>query len=264
MDTHTSQTRRFPAVTIVALLFLLCIFPGQFWIAQLFPGISGLARINPSLVFLDLPIDLPVSIDMILVPALFFVTYPMIVLLYPSRPGISRWAQAMQRVGAVFMGFFIILFCMLSGGMIYYLVQDDLSRQVRNGINSVGINADIHIPYPGYSTIHVHGSTVLLVCFIIGMLICIRKIRKEPGAQKAGQLTREQRMTPYERMVQERRMKEKQIAQETPIKNKGTKADKNPQPAAPDRGRSHNLPHLCRHQPVTTLKPEAVNYMPVS
>jgi len=291
MDTHTSQQQRFPAVAIVAIIFLLCIFPGQFWIAKLFPTLSGLARISPSFVFLDLPIDLPVSIDMILVPGLFFLIYPVVALLFPSRPGISRWRQATQRAGAVFSGLFVLLFCMASGALIYYLAQGYLSTRARNGIDSLGITADIHLTYPAYNTIHLRGGTVLLVCFIIGMLICIRKIRKEPGAQKAGQLTREQRMTPYERMVQEKRMQEKRRTQEAPIKNKGYKTDKCPQTADPDSGRSYqpapgtktttnrkpavikqeiiradsnNLSRLCSSQPVMTFKPEAVNYMPMS
>jgi hypothetical protein len=120
--------------------------------------------------------------------------------------------------------------------------------------------ADIHLSYPGYENIHLRGSTVLLVCFAIGMVICIRKIKKEPGRQQAGRLTREQRMTPYERMIQEKRIKEKQLIQEARVKKKGTPVNIPPPITLPER---HNRRGLCRQQPVMTFKPEAVNYMPV-
>ena len=245
MDMHTGRQRRFPAVTIVAVLFLLCIIPGQAFIANLLPQISGFAGITPGLVFLDIPAHLPITIDMILVPGLFLLLYPLVILFYPSRPGISAWRQVLKRVGAIFAGFFALLICMSSGGLIYYLVQGYLPMPVRNGIDSFGINADIHLSYPGYETIHLRGSAVLLLCFVIGMAICIRKIRKEPGMRKSGKLTREQRMTPYERMLQEHRSP-------TGIQRRTTRPD-----------HSNNLPHLCYSEPVMAFRPEAVAYMSI-
>jgi hypothetical protein len=262
---HTRRQRRFPAVTIVAILFLLCIIPGQALIANLYPQISGLAGINPSLVFLDIPAYLPLTIDMILVPGLFFLLYPFVILFYPSRPGISVGRQIIQRVGAVFSGLFALLFCMASGGLIYYLVKDYLPIRIRNGIDSFGINADIHLPYPGYETIHLRGSAVLFVCFVIGISICIRKIRKEPGMQTSAKLTREQRMTPYERMLQEKRMKEKQMTGPYQAPTVTAAINRNPvgverRTTRPDR---NNFPHLCHSEPVMAFRPEAVAYMPI-
>src|SRR6266568_1800131 len=91
MDIHTGQQRPFPAVAIVSVLFLLCLFLGQRWIANLFPGISGLARIDPSLTILDIPVRMPVTVDLILVPGLFILSYLVVILLYPSRSGMSSW-----------------------------------------------------------------------------------------------------------------------------------------------------------------------------
>jgi hypothetical protein len=248
MDVHPGQQRPFPAVVIVSVLFLLCIIPGQLLINTLFPEMFGHVGINPSLVILDIPNPLPVTIDLILAPGLFLLIYPLVILFYPSRPGISSWRQAIQRVRSVFAGLFALLFCMLSGGWIYYLTQDYLPRNVRNGINSFGINADIYLPYPGYDTIHLRGSMILLVSFVIGLSICIRKIRKEPAMRKAGRLTREQRMTPYERMIQEKRMKEKQMMQKVQTTQKA--------------GIKNDRQGFCRNHPVMTFEPEAVNYMP--
>lgn len=276
MDIHSGRQRPFPAVAIVTVLFLICIIPGQFWITNLFPGMFGFVEIHPSLVLLDIHIPLPVTIDLILVSGLFLLIYPVIVLFFPSRPGVSSWRQAMQRAGAVLAGLFALLFCMLSGGLIYYLVQDYLPRRIRNGIDSFGINADIHLSYPGYETIHLRGSLILLVCFVIGLSIFIRKIRKEPGVQKTRPLTREQRMTPYERIVKEKRMqekqmkeipmKEKQMLQEAGIKKKERKADKSWQPIeqATTRHDRNVQPRLCHIQPIMSLDLDAVNYMPMS
>lgn len=270
MDAHTGKQRVFPAVAIAGVLFLLCIVPGQFWLAKLFPEISGLARIDPSFVFLDIPIDLPFTIDLVLAPALFLLIYPVVVAVYPSRPGIPAWQQATKRMRSAFVGLLVLLISVLAGGLMYYLVQEYFSRRVRNGINSLGINADIHLAYPGYENIHLRGSTIIMVCAMTGMWICIRKIKKEPGQQHAGQLTPEQRMTPYKRMIQEKRVKEKQLTQEGVIqkagmKQQGQKADKTGQPeTTTGQPAQKGQPVFCRTQPVMTFKPEAVNYMPMS
>jgi hypothetical protein len=261
MDIDTGKKRQFPALVITTLLFLLCIIQGQFWAAKFFPAISGLVQIKPSLVFVEIPIQLPFNIDLVLVLCLFFVIYPFLILLYPSRTGIPSWRQAIQRVRNVFVGLFALLFCMLAGAWIYYLIQDKLSMPVRNGIDSMGINADIHLAYRGFETIHLRGSLVLFVCFIIGLIICIRKIRKEPGMQ-AGRLTREQRMTPYERMIAEKRMIHK-----TGINKKEHNAAKSWQPVYPGAVTSQSgwssQPRVCDNQPVFTFTPVAVRYMPM-
>jgi hypothetical protein len=259
MDTYAAQQRRFPAVAIAVVLFVLCVIPGQAWIAKQFPAISGLVQIHPSLVFLDIPIEMPVGIDLILVPGLFLLTYTLVILFYPLRPGILSMRQTLQRVGAALAGLFALLCCMLAGGLIYYFIQDHLSMRVRNGINTLGINAEIHLPYPGLETIHVQGSLILFICFVIGMLICIRKLRKDPD----NGLTREQLMTPYDRMMQEKRLmkKAKKTEKEEP------KVFNSWQPAAveqvsfqPDyNGQSR----LCNTHPVVSLRPLAVNYMPM-
>jgi hypothetical protein len=249
----------------MVVLLALCIFPGQLWITKQFPGISGLAQINPSLVFLDIPIHLPVAIDLILVPGLFLLAYPLVILFYPLRPGILSWRQSLQRIRAAFLGLFILLCCTLLGGLIYYLAQDHLPMQIKNGINSLGFIADIHLSYPGHETIYLRGSLVLLVCFIIGLVICIRKISKEPGSQ----LTREQRMTPYQRMLQEKKekiMQERQMMEEAERRIGGYHPEKSRKPVVqeqvmvqPDH---HGQSQFCFSQPVKTFRPEAIYFMP--
>ena len=250
MDTHTSEQRRFPSAVIVVILFILCVIAGQFWVTKLYPSISGLVQINPIVVFLDIPVRLPVAIDLIVAPCLFLLIYPIVLLFYPSQR-----RRTLQRVKAAFTGLFVLLICMLLGGLIYYLVQDHLSMQVRNGINSLGINADIHLAYPGHETIYLRGSLILLLCFIIGSFIFIRKITKEP----TGQLTRDQRMTPYQRMLKEKQLSQK--VQQIPTKE--YKANKGRQSSWIEQDTIQPVrTGLCWNRPVMTLKPEAVYYMP--
>jgi hypothetical protein len=253
MDPHPVRQRRFPAAAIAIVVFILCIVPGQFWVAKQFPALSGLVQISPSVVFIDIPVQLPVSIDLILAPALFFIIYPLVVLSYPSPAGMFSVRYAWQKVRGAFAGFFAVLIFVLLGASVYALVQPHIPTQVQTGINSFGFNADIHLVYPKHEVIYLRGSLILFVCFVTGMIICIRKISKEP---KPG-LTREQRMSPYERMLLERRMKEKQGAQQT--QRTEMKIER---PPVTMQAYNNASSRFCYTQPVRELRPEALYYMP--
>jgi hypothetical protein len=69
---------------------------------------------------------------------------------------------------------------MLAGGGIYYLLEDNLSRQVRNGIDSFGIKADIVLPYPFEDTVHLQGSMIMLVFCMIGWRLLVKKAVLRP------------------------------------------------------------------------------------
>lgn len=241
--TRGQKEKPFPALVIASLLFAACLFPGQRLIANLLPSISGLATINPGLVVFDIPIHLPVTIDLILVPALFFLVYAVVILLYPSRRSVTTWRETFPRLGAALTGALILFFAAAAGGFISYLVQDYLPRNVRNGIDSLGITADISLPFSAYKTIHLPGNIITLAGLIIGLAICIAKVGKTPGAKKVAPLTREQRMTPYERMQREKKM-EKAATPPQPIKRNDTRS-------------------RCQNHPMMTFEPEAVGYMPM-
>lgn len=252
MDLHPAQQRRFPAVTMVMVLLALCIYPGQILLTKQFPQIAGLAQFKPGLVFLEIPVELPFVIDLVLTPALFLLLYPLVMMLYPSCSGIGH------RFKAAATGLFALFCCMLIGGLIYYLAQSYLTPEVRNGINSMGITADIHVAYPGYETIPLRGSMVLFLCFVIGMIICIRKLRKEPPTQ----LTREQRMTPYQRMLRERKMQNKQPQEDRRVEYDYSRRNDFPlEPELIQQDHSKEAYH-CYSQPVRIFKPEAMYYMP--
>lgn len=183
MNNQTGDGRPFNIMAVVAVSLLLSIVLDNFWIASQLPGISGLAGINPIIVFLDIPVHLPFTIDILPVSGLFCLFYPIILFAYPSLNKQSPPKNPGRRLCAVFAGLSAILCCLLAGGWAYYLIEDHLPRQVRNGINSFGINADIYIPYPGHEIIHLRGSMILLLCFYLGMRIFLRKVNKEPAAK---------------------------------------------------------------------------------
>ena len=244
------RRRPFPTLIIVSVLVAFCIFPGQGWIARLLPGIAGVATIDPGMTILDIPIRFPVTIDLVLLTGLFLFSYAVVILVYPSRPGMPSWREVLQRIRAVFVGVFALVSCTAIGALISYLVKDHLPGSIRTGIGSMAINADIHIPYARSGTIHLPGNIIILICFVIGAAICIGKINKEPRFRKVYRLTREQLMTPYQRMLLERRGRERQ----------GEELRGHERQVA-EVGR--DLPARCLNRVVWTIEPEAVNYMPL-
>jgi len=121
-------------------------------------------------VFLDIPLALPL-IDPLPVAVLFSLFYS----IAPAGDRLSR-----------FWGGVIVLACwMLAGALIYHFAEDFLPRQVRNGIDSFGIHADIHTPFPEYSTLHLRGGFILLLCFIIGGRTLVKRINRVAIAHPA-------------------------------------------------------------------------------
>ncbi len=276
MATSTAGQRTFPALNVVCILLLACLFLGQvsqLWMAHQFPGVSGLARLDPGLIIMDIPVRLPITIDLILVPVLFLLAYTVVILLHPRR------RELPHRLGAIFSALIIIGCWVAFGGLIAYLLQDHLPKQVRNGIESLGINADIYLSYTAYKTIHLHGNVIALFCLAIGVAIAIGRINKAPASGKPVRLSRQQRMTPYERMLQEKyKPAPSKPVQPKPIDPKPVQPKPaQPKPAqpkpvqldpTPPRASSHSLVAntaraFCQPEPLLTLQPEAVNYRPL-
>jgi hypothetical protein len=255
------KERPFPALVVVSLLFLVCLFAAQYLISNLPPGIPGLATVHPGLVVFDIPIQLPLSIDGIVVPALFFLAYGLVLLLYPSGNG-TTWRQTVPRLKAVFAGSLIFLFAAASGGFLSYWVHDLLPKNVRNGIDSLGISAEISLPFSALKMIHLPGNVITLVGLLIGFAIAAARIGKTPGPGKTAPLTREQRMTPYERMQREKKQPAA-IPKTAPATTVGTgkTATKTSTPGA-SPVKTATKPR-CQNHPLHSLEPEAVAYMPM-
>jgi hypothetical protein len=305
MANSITRQRSFPALFIVLVVLLGCIYldqVGQSRINNWLPGIPGLATLNPSLIILDISVRLPFTVDLILVPAFFILIYSVVILLYPSRGGKPRWWELWHRLGAVFSGLIIVLCCIGFAGLISWLLQGHLPRNVQNGLESLGLNGDIGLPFTTYKTMHLHGNFIALMGLIIGLMIAFGKINRAPVIVRTTRLTREQRMTPYQRMLRERatstgrsiptgRSTGSGRASTTPPKPAPAKtASSKPAPAQPvppepapakevpqpkpkapsqnprgsSRPPSANSRPLCQPEPLFALEPEAVNYRPLS
>ena len=140
----------------------------QYAIAPFFPWIGELGGFRPMLVFLDIPLELP-KIDWLPVSILFAIGYSIAI-----APDLSRTGQRgalRKKVWQALTGWWFLLLLILAGGGIYYFAQDYLPKQVGNGIDSFGLRADITLPWPYENLIHLHGSMLLLIFFLIGAAI---------------------------------------------------------------------------------------------
>ena len=296
MATSSTGQKTFPALIVVCILLSACLVLGQLgqsWMAHRLPGVSGLARLDPALIIMDIPVRLPISIDLILVPVPFLLAYSLVILVHPRR------RELPHRLGAIFFALIIIGCCVAFGGLIAYLLQDHLPKQVRNGIESLGINADIYLPYTAFKSIHLHGNVIALIFLTIGVAIAIGRIneapmimKKTPATRKPARLSREQRMTPYERMLQEKqkagqpaaskpaqerpaqgRLGQERPGQATAVQTKPAQAKPvlaKPVQATPTPSHAPSRPlvvnpsrALCQPEPLVTMQPEAVNYRPL-
>ena len=174
MSTYSGQRR--PQYILLVLL-AMAILLDRYLIAGLFPWAPGLAGVNPMLVFLDIPVPLPVVFDLP-VMGLFFFFYWLLLLSYPSRYGAVTWPELRKRLWTLFTGGLAILLCLVAGGGIFYLCSGLMSREVRNGIDSFGIQADLYTPIPDHEIIHLRGGMVLLICFFIGVRIFLKRTRR--------------------------------------------------------------------------------------
>jgi hypothetical protein len=177
---------------LVAPLLLISILLEQYWIVRLLPWLSDLGGVQPMIIFLDIPLRLPV-IDWIPVGILFVFFYLVVITPElsrhrPSHQGSSYQgpspAKLLRQKGwAVLTGWWLMLLCLAAGGGLYYLLEDQLPKQVRNGIDSFGIRADISIPYPGEGIVHLHGGMIMLIALLIGGRLFLRRAQLPMPAQ---------------------------------------------------------------------------------
>ncbi|GGA95617.1 hypothetical protein GCM10011511_18690 [Puia dinghuensis] len=170
---------------MVTLLLIISIVVEQFFVAPIFPMLSSLGSIRPMIVFLDIPLPLPV-IDIIPVTVLFSLFY----FIAPSS-GIIRNNPSISQSGRVWKaltGLGALLILLLAGGGLFYLAQDYMPKNISNGIDSFGVRADLTLPYPSGGLIHLHGSVVMLLFSAIGVLILRRRTADPiPVAQPVAQ-----------------------------------------------------------------------------
>ena len=154
------------------MLLLVSVLLEQYAIAPFLPWIGELGGFRPMLVFLDIPLELP-RIDWLPVSILFAIGYS--IAIAPELSRIGQRGTLRKKVWQALTGWWFLLLLLLAGGGIYYATQDYLPKQVGNGIDSFGLRADITLPWPYENLIHLHGSMLLLVFFLIGTFILSRR-----------------------------------------------------------------------------------------
>jgi len=80
-----------------------------------------------------------------------------------------------------------LLICILAAGGLFYELSDYLPKQVRNGIDSFGIRADLVLPYPSDEKVHLQGSMIMLVFCIIGWRLLVKKAEMPAAEARAPQ-----------------------------------------------------------------------------
>lgn len=165
---------------LVGILLTISILLEQFLIAPLVPLLGQLGGVRPMIVFLDIPLPLP-NIDWIPVSLLFAFFYGLVISPDLANRGQTPGALRRKKLWDAITGWWLLLLFILAGGGLYFLVQDLLPRQVRNGIDSFGVRADITLPYPSGGLVHLHGSMLLLLCSVIGFRLLLKKTALPPA-----------------------------------------------------------------------------------
>ena len=156
---YTPSARRGTFLLVVILLLISILLEQA--IAGLCPWLSQLGGVRPMIVFLDIPLEAPVTIDWLPVGFIFIIFYSII------RPPRSGWA--------ILGRWWLLLIFLLTGGGIFYGLSGFLPKTIRNGIDSFGMRADLILPYPSGETVHLQGSMIMLVFFILGWRLLINK-----------------------------------------------------------------------------------------
>ena len=254
-----------------------------------------------NLIVLDSPIHLPVTIDLILVPALFILLYTLVSILYPTGHHLPLPKTFGHRLLSAFSATVILLVCVSIAGLISYVLDDHLPRDMRKGLDTLGMSADLYLQ--GYKPAHLQGNIIALLGLVAGIVMAVIRLSKQPPTKRTIPLTPQQRMTPYQRMLLEQGQRQPNRPapaksrpapidtppppvkrRPTPVDNPPTPAKSRPTPVTtpPTPATTRSAPitarpapvitrptatisqrPLCYNKPLPTFEPEAVNYRPL-
>jgi hypothetical protein len=116
------------------------------------------------IVFLDIPLEAPVTIDWLPVGFIFMIFYTIV-----------SDKRTFRRGWAILGRWWLLLIFLLIGGALFAGVSGFLPKEIRNGIDSFGVRADLTLPYPSGETVHLQGGMIMLVFFILGWRLLINK-----------------------------------------------------------------------------------------
>jgi hypothetical protein len=174
---------------LVAILLLISIGLEQCCIVRLVPWLSDLGGVQPMFVFLDIPVRAPVPIDWIPVGLIFIFFYSIVYLPRRTHRDAAMKREMQKKLWGLLGRWLFLLGCMLAAGGLFYELSDYLPKQVRNGIDSFGIRADLILPYPSDERVHLQGSMIMLVFCIIGWRLLVKKAEMPASAAMAPQGT---------------------------------------------------------------------------
>ena len=160
---------------LVATLLLISIGLEQCCIVRVLPWLSDLGSVQPMIVFLDIPVPAPVPIDWIPVGLIFIFFYAIVYLPRGTHRDAAMKREMQKKLWGLLTRWCLLLVCILAGGGLFYELSDYLPKQVRNGIDSFGIRADLVLPYPSDERVHLQGSMIMLVFCIIGWRLFVKK-----------------------------------------------------------------------------------------
>jgi hypothetical protein len=182
---YTPSPRR-GTILLTVILLLISILLEQA-IAGLCPWLSQMGGVRPMIVFLDIPLEAPVTIDWLPVGFIFIIFYAVVSLPRGEHAGngAPNGSGTFSRGWAILGRWWLLLIFLLIGGGIYYGLSGFLPKTIRNGIDSFGMRADLILPYPSGETVHLQGSMILLVFFILGWRLLINKAVLPVVAQPA-------------------------------------------------------------------------------
>jgi hypothetical protein len=199
---------------LVAMLLLISIGLEQCCIVRLIPWLSDLGGVQPMIVFLDIPVRAPVPIDWIPVGLIFIFFYSIVYLPRRAHRDAAMKREMQKKLWSLFCRWCFLLVCILAAGGLFYELSDYLPKQVRNGIDSFGIRADLVLPYPSDERVHLQGSMIMLVFCIIGWRLLVKKA--EMPAAKAMAVQEIPQQAPQQFPQQPPRPVPRQSPQETP------------------------------------------------
>jgi hypothetical protein len=171
---------------LITLLLAISVLLEQLFIAPILPWLSDLGSFRPSIVFLDIPLELP-GIDVIPVSIIFALFYQVA----PSaglgreHPSVSSGA----RVWKALSGLWMLMLLIVAGGGAFQLAHDFLPKNISNGIDSFGVRADLTLPYPSGGLIHLHGSVVILLFSFLGVYLLNKRTASPARAATAVPVT---------------------------------------------------------------------------
>ena len=160
---------------LVAILLLVSIGLEQCCIVPFIPWLSDLGSVQPMIVFLDIPVRTPVPIDWIPVGLIFIFFYSLVYLPRRAHRDAAMKREMQKKLWGLLCRWLFLLVCILAAGGLFYELSDYLPKQVRNGIDSFGIRADLVLPYPSNERVHLQGSMIMLVFCIIGWRLLVKK-----------------------------------------------------------------------------------------